>query len=369
MRSAAFLSYLSLCLTLFPVHSWAMASRPPVEPTAPAFPKAGVWLNSRPLDKTFFEKKVTLVYFWDYTSLNCLRDLVFLKHWHEAYHANGFQILLIHAPEFPFAREKQNVEKALERYKIHEPVFLDNDFTLWTAYKIYAWPSKVLVDSKGVVRLVQAGEGQYVDTEQKIRKELFRMNPDAKLPEPVVSDEPAEYDSEVCGSMTAETYIGYKRAHWWGGEVANRNWTKPDETTVFKDRGDRVQRGFFLHGLWKNGEDHFEHARQTKELKDYLGLLYYGNQIFAVLQSSNPAPKRRVYITRDDAPVPLEKWGTDVKEDDLGTYVEIDAPRLYQFIQNEDEEQHEIKLWAKDLGVSINSFSFSNSCLSQIEFL
>ena len=359
-----------LCtLVLFSDVLWGAAQKPP-EKLAPPFPKQGVWLNSGPLDKTYFQGHTTLVYFWDYTSLNCLRDITFVKKWYEAYSSHGLQILFIHAPEFGFAKDQGNIAKALKRYKIPFPVFLDNNFELWNAYKIYAWPTKVLVGPDGSLGLSQAGEGEYRVTESAIRTLLVTQKAGETLPEPILGEEPPSYDPEVCGPMTSETYIGYKRANWWGGEVANRNWTRQDETMIFKDRGDRVQRGFFLHGLWKNKEDHFEHDRETRELTDYLGLLYFGSEVYAVMGKESAEKEGRIYVTRDEAPLMPDFRGKDIQVDESGrTYVEMDEPRLYHLVENGDEQQHEIKVWSKNQGVFVSSFSFSNYCLSQIDIV
>lgn len=346
---------------------WAAAPQPPLE-KAPEFSSKAVWLNSRPLKKKVFQKKVTLIYFWDYTSANCLRDLTYVKRWNEAYRPYGFQTVWIHAPEFEFAKIRGNVEAALKRYHIPSPVLLDNQFSMWELYKVYAWPGKVIVDGQGIITHRQMGEEQYLNTERVIREQIEALKPSVKLPAYVFQEEPVDFLKEECGMMTTETYIGYKRAHWWGGELANRQWSKPDGTTIFKDRGDRVQRGFFLHGLWSNHEDYFQHARETKKLTDYVGLIYYGSEVYSVLGPGESQKKARIYVTRDEAPIPKKKRGVDIQQDPKGrTYVELDHPRLYHLIHNEDEDQHEIKLWSKQQGVAIHSFSFANRCLSRLD--
>lgn len=346
---------------------WAASQTPPKTP-APPFPPALTWVNSEPLSKKIFHGKVTLVYFWDYTSLNCLRDMTFIKKWYETYSSLGFQVIFVHAPEFDFAKDSGNVEAAIKRYGIIFPVVLDNDFTLWKSYKVFAWPTKVFVAQDGSIQHVRAGEGEYLETEGNLRLMLENLNKTSALPPAVLDEEPIAYNPEICGPMNAETYIGYKRAHWWGGEVANRNWIRENETTIFKDRGDRVQRGFFLHGLWKNHEDHFEHARHTDTLTDYLGMLYFGHDVYSVLGKVPELTEARVYVTREESPLSPDLRGVDIQEDDGGrTYVQIEEDRLYHLIHNEDEEQHEIKLWTQDQGILVSSLSFSNYCLGQIE--
>ena len=351
--------------------SWAMAVKPP-EKIAPDFPRRGVWLQSPDaITSKAFQDRLTLVYFWDYTSVNCLRDILYVKKWDSLYRPYGLQLLLVHSPEFEFATKKENVEKALKYYKIFYPVLLDNQFQLWEAYKNYSWPSKVLVNRDGKIVHAQAGEGKYLDMESMIRNQLERMDPRITLPAPFMEEEPDNFDDEECGPMPGETYVGHKRARWWGAEIANNNWTKPKATSIFKDRGERVQRGFFLNGLWTNEEDYFQHARQTKELADYLGITYFGSSIYSVMSLVDASvAEAKVYVTRDDQPVPLELRGKDLKEDEQGkTYVTLKDARLYHLIVNEDEGQHEIKLWTREKGVAISSFSFGNRCLGTVDIL
>ncbi len=354
-----------LAITLF---SSGCAPKDKSQPKAPLFPSTGQWLESKPLDHQFFKGKTTLVYFWDYTCLNCLRDLSYVRTWYQRYKPYGFQVVLVHSPEFSFASRPENVQKALQYYDLHFPVYLDNDFQLWKLYQIYSWPAKVLVNHLGRIIRTEVGEGRYVEYESLIRLQLGIMDPRMILPEPAFADEPFTYEEEECGVMSNETYLGYKRAHWFGGQIANQEWTRPEKTSVFRDRGARVPRGFFLHGLWTNREEAFLHARNTPALSDYLGLSYRGSQVYSVLSSPSPDKEISVYVTRDGEPIPKEKRGRDISVDPNGkTYIALREARLYELISHEDDQQHEVKLWAQTDEVSVNSFSFANRCLSQVD--
>ena len=353
------------CLSGLPAEAAAKKEKPL---KAPKYPRKSVWINSNPLSPKNFKGKTTLVYFWDYTSINCIREMDTLKNWYEVYHPYGFEMVWIHAPEFDFAKQKENVENAIKRLQITSPVVLDNDFKLWDAYKVRSWPTKILVNSQGVVEHTRAGEGHYRDTEKNIRKALKLLNPEVVLPETVFRKEPYNFSLKRCGPMTAETYVGSKRSNWWGGSIANDQWVNDDKATFFKDRGQRVERGFFLHGMWESHGDDFEHARQTDELTDYLGLVYLANEVYAMMRPKDKTAESRIYVTRDESPVPAEQRGVDLHVDEEGgTYFVMEEPRLYYLIQDEDEEPHELRLWTRAAGVSVHSFSFSNTCLSEFE--
>jgi len=78
----------------------------------------------------------------------------------------------------------------------------------------------------------------------------------------------------------------------------------------------------------------------------------------------------RVYVTREGKPGPGARRGGDVKADAGGrTYIDVREGRMYYAIQGEDAGQHELRLYATDPGVAINSFTFGNRCLTKFDRL
>ena len=110
-----------------------------------------------------------LVNFWTYTCVNCLRELPHVKAWYDAYRRDGFVVVGVHAPEFAFEHESDNVRRAIRDLDIRHPVLLDNDFGTWNAYANQYWPANYLVDRNGHVRYVHFGEGSTTETENAIR--------------------------------------------------------------------------------------------------------------------------------------------------------------------------------------------------------
>ena len=91
----------------------------------------------------------------------------------------------VHTPEFSFERDAGNVADAVARYNIHYPVAQDNTSATWRAYRNNWWPAAYLVDARGVLRHLQAGEGAYARSEQQIRALLAAARPGQTLPHPV----------------------------------------------------------------------------------------------------------------------------------------------------------------------------------------
>ena len=58
---------------------------------------------------------------------------------------------------------------ATRKLDVRYPVVQDNDFVIWKRYGVRAWPTRLLVDRKGVVRYRHIGEGAYEETERLIR--------------------------------------------------------------------------------------------------------------------------------------------------------------------------------------------------------
>lgn len=95
-----------------------------------------------------------------------------MRGWHEKYEQSGLTIVGVHSPEFPWEKSLAKVRAATDRLSIKFPVVQDNDFTIWKRYAVWAWPTIVLVDKKGVIRYNHIGEGSYDKTESVIKQLL-----------------------------------------------------------------------------------------------------------------------------------------------------------------------------------------------------
>ena len=130
------------------------------------------WFNTpggRALTLRSLRGRVVLIDFWTYSCINCLRTLPALRAWDGRYRRDGLTIIGMHAPEFPFERDADNVREAIARNRLRYPVAQDNDFANWSAYGNQYWPAKYLIDARGRVRYVHFGEGEYDRTERAIR--------------------------------------------------------------------------------------------------------------------------------------------------------------------------------------------------------
>ncbi len=76
----------------------------------------------------------------------------------EKYSKQGLRVVSVHTPEFPFEKERSRVEGAVKRFKLTQPVYMDNDYAYWKALKNRYWPAFYLVDKQGRIRMSKVGE-------------------------------------------------------------------------------------------------------------------------------------------------------------------------------------------------------------------
>ena len=84
----------------------------------------------------------------------------------------GLVVVGVHAPEFGFEHDLDNVRRAIGELDVRYPVVIDNDFGIWRAFDNHYWPAVYLVDGDGQVRFHHFGEEAYAETEQAIQQLL-----------------------------------------------------------------------------------------------------------------------------------------------------------------------------------------------------
>jgi cytochrome c biogenesis protein CcdA/thiol-disulfide isomerase/thioredoxin len=162
------------------------------------------WINSDPLTLRKLRGKVVLVDFWTYSCINCLRTLPHVKAWYRTYRNRGLVVLGVHTPEFAFEHVPGNVDGAVQRLGIKYPVALDNDYATWNAFQNQYWPAKYLIDRQGHLRYYHPGEGEYDETEARIRTLLGESAEMLPVANRLVDRTPRT-------PLTPESYLGYER--------------------------------------------------------------------------------------------------------------------------------------------------------------
>ncbi len=239
---------------------------------APNFAGITNWLNTpgdKPLSINSLRGKVVLVDFWTYSCINCQRALPHVEAWYKQYAKDGFVVVGVHTPEFAFEHVVSNIKAQTASLGVHYPVAVDNGYETWNAYDNEYWPADYLVDSRGDIRHIHFGEGDYSGTEQFIRQLLVAAHPGLKLP-------PATEiaDKTPTGQMSPETYIGYERLQYLvpvGSETR-------DKPAGYQFPSQLPLGGFGLSGTWT---DHQQEATAGKDAQ--LELSFLAKQIYLVL--------------------------------------------------------------------------------------
>ena len=153
------------------------ASRAELTPGTPAPDFLGnhVWINSRPLSlKRELKGKIVLVDFWEYTCINWIRTLPYIKAWNRDYASLGLVVVGVHAPEFEFGKRAENIDRGVRDHGLTYPIAIDNDFTTWIVYRNRAWPAKYLFDKDGKVLFFRDDElgGERADMEVRPKEAI-----------------------------------------------------------------------------------------------------------------------------------------------------------------------------------------------------
>jgi cytochrome c biogenesis protein CcdA/thiol-disulfide isomerase/thioredoxin len=319
----------------------------PVEGQLPPLSGAALWLNSPPLTAEDLRGKVVLIDFWTYSCINCLRTLPYVRAWADKYRDQGLVVIGVHAPEFAFEKDPDNVRRAVADLKIDYPVALDNDYAIWRAFNNEYWPAHYFIDAQGRIRHHHFGEGGYTESEQVIRQLLAEAGHSvagagAATEATGIGLAPDQADLE-----SPETYLGYARAESFassGGEV--HDFSHDYSAPPHPNRND-----WGLAGTWNVHED--------KAVLGHAGgrILYrfHARDLHLVLGPAASGKPVRFRVLIDGKP-PNDSHGTDTDATGQG---QVTTQRLYQLVrQNGTVQDRTFEIEFLDPGVEAYSFTF-----------
>ncbi|WP_338525057.1 cytochrome c biogenesis protein DipZ [Pseudomonas batumici] len=320
----------------------------PVEGTLPDLSGAVQWLNSAPLSAADLKGKVVLIDFWTYSCINCLRSLPYVNAWAQKYHDQGLVVIGVHAPEFAFERDIDNVRQAVAKLGIQYPVAIDNNYAIWRGFNNQYWPAHYFVDAQGRVRYHHFGEGDYEGSEQVIQQ-LLKEAGHQNVSGGMVSAQAqgvmqAADEAEV---KSPETYLGYDRAENFaspGDQVADhsKNYAAPAQPALNQ---------WGLDGQWT------AHAEQVtlNQAPGQVVYRFHARDLHLVLgPGADGKPVR--FKVRIDGALPGANHGTDTNANGEGRVTE---QRLYQLVrQAGDVGEHTFSIEFLDPGVQAYAFTF-----------
>jgi cytochrome c biogenesis protein CcdA/thiol-disulfide isomerase/thioredoxin len=319
----------------------------PVEGEIPSLAGATQWLNSPPLTAQSLRGKVVLVDFWTYSCINCIRSLPYTRAWADKYKDHGLVVIGVHAPEFAFEKEPQNVIKAVKDLDVDYPVALDNDYAIWKGFSNEYWPAHYFIDPQGHIRHHHFGEGDYEQSEDVIRQLLTEAG-QKNLPGGYV--QPGAQGAEAAGSGDAqrspETYVGYARAeNFAGGQVAH------DDAWTYHAPASLMANQWAFDGRWTVRDEN----AQLDKANGRIVYRFRGRDLHLVLGPGNDGKPVRFRVLIDGK-APGADHGMDTDADGNGT---ITAQRLYQLVrQANGSGERTFEITFLDPGVQAYAFTF-----------
>jgi thiol-disulfide isomerase/thioredoxin len=305
------------------------------------------WSNSKPLAADDLKGKVVLVDFWTYSCINCLRAIPYVRAWAEKYRDHGLVVIGVHAPEFAFERNVDNVKAAISTLKIGYPVAIDNEYKIWRAFENEYWPAHYFIDANGMIRHHHFGEGEYDESERVIQKLLTDAG-DRNVPTDIVAVNAsgAEVASVKADVESPETYIGYDRIDHFvspGGVV--------QDTSHVYQAGSPQMNEWSLAGNWTI-------ANERALLNEKGGSIVYrfhARDLHLVLgPAADGTPVR--FIVTIDGKAPGASHGVDVDSEGQRA---VTAQRLYQLVRDPAAlMDHTFEIRFLDPGVQAYAFTF-----------
>ncbi len=309
---------------------------------APKFEGLESWINSKPMTEEDLKGKVTLIDFWTYSCINCIRTQPYLKGWYEKYKDSDFQVVGIHAPEFAFEKLPENVKKAAKDAQLTYPIALDNDFTTWNNYGVSYWPSAFLVDADGNVRRVHYGEGEYMQTEQAIRA-LLREN-NKSVPDSMFVADTAKVPTSQ--KQTPETYMGTKRASNYVGQTK----LFAGQTASFIPEPTPPANKWTLGGNWEVSSEKITARSNDAVLKFNIS----AKEAYVVASADT---EQTVQVLLDGKPISeTGVAGQNIKD----SAVKVQNAQLYKLVKYSKFTNGQVLELRVPAGTSINVFTFGS---------
>ncbi len=291
-----------------------------------AIGRATQWINSPPLTAASLEGKVVLVQFGTYTCINWLRTLPYMRAWVQKYR-QALVVIGVHTPEFEFEHDVDNVRRAMQQMRIEYPIVIDNDYSIWRAFRNQYWPALYILDARGRIRHHHFGEGEYQQSELAVHRLL--SDPATADGFVSVAGTGVEAPADWSNLRIPETYLGNGRTESW-----------PSLRTTWS-----------FAGAWTIGR----HAARLGKPSGRIVYHFHARDLHLVMGPPRTGNPIRFRVSLDGQP-PAAAHGLDVDQGGNGVAVE---QRMYQLIRQPGrivDKRFEIEFL--DAGIEAFAFTF-----------
>ena len=305
------------------------------------------WINSSRLNAESLRGRVVAVDFWTYTCINWLRTLPYVRAWSQKY-TPGLVVIGVHTPEFPFEHDLDNVRRAVQQMRVEYPVVVDNDYSIWRAFRNQYWPALYLIDARGRSRDHQFGEGEYERSERAIQRLLSEAGVTG-ISNAIARVDGSGFEAAAdWGNLRSpETYVLYGRSEGF----ASRDAAAQDRRRVYAAPGRLALNQWSLAGEWTMGTQ----ATVLHKASGQIVYRFHARDVHLVMGPPRSGQAVRFRVTIDGQP-PGAARGFDVDESGVGTASE---QRLYQLIRQPNPiADRTFAIEFLDPGVEAFSFTF-----------
>ena len=301
------------------------------------------YINVTPEElEILMENKVILYDFWTYSCINCIRTLPHINAWDDKYSDDGLLIIGIHAPEFEFEKDINNVRAAVDKYGIKYPVIQDNDKETWKNFENRYWPRKYIADHEGFIRYDHIGEGAYKETE-KVIQDLLKERSDALNINMDADDELVDVEEfKHTRNRTPELYLGYEFAR--NNQIGNPEGFVPNSIVSYNEPPRIEVDRFYMVGDWYNHGDYMELKSETGKII----LKYVAKEVNIVAENES---ELKILV---DGRIINDIAGADIDNGMIST----DLPDLYNIIDGDSSEEHTLEIFVDTPGFRIFTFTF-----------
>jgi thiol-disulfide isomerase/thioredoxin len=304
--------------------------------------------------------QVILVEFWDYTCVGCQHALPYVKEWYKRYGKYGLVVVGVHTPKFPFGKNPETVQKAINRFGIEYPVVMDNEYLISTNYRHRLWPAMYLIDRYGYIRYESAGEGDYATTEHMIQTLLYGAGVGADLPLPMEPVRETDKPGAIYYPVPPELFAGYSK-----GSIGNVEGYSPESVVRYVDPKMYLPGRFYAAGHWLNDKNCLRLNEQEGQ-EGHIILQYRAREVNAVMKPEG-GKSCAVIATQDGGDLGTDNRGEDVSlTPDGASCITVDEPRMYNVVRNKEYGEHTLRLSSQSSGFAVYSFTFVSGVIPDL---
>jgi hypothetical protein len=255
--------------------------------------KPTTWINTKGIKPKDLSNKVVLVYFFSFGDELSETTLSHLSYLWRRMRGKDLMVIGVHAPSLEKEKKISFVQAEVERNGIEFPVAVDNEFTVWKAFRNQFFGQYHFIDHNGTIRLTRSGE----DIAEEVELAIVHLLNES------------------------------------GKEL---------------DLGPEID-GVCLEGDWFVEEGYVELESSSGKIS----LRYIGEGVDLVLSS----PKKvKLEIAMDEAPIEPSFAGKDIKFEGGKSYLLIGEEKRLQVVREKRKVMREVEIKVKGKGLKLMGF-------------